>query len=382
MARRPTEIVKDEQTQAPIAGVLISVVNAATGLAATLTYDGGAAMANPTQTDSYGAYYYNATDAVYIEELRYGGRLIQKNEVIVGSPPAFKGDPGVPGNDGPPGPEGPIGGSVFPDGTVQRFVDLVTTAGTTVSSTAQAALLVVEYQLRQSGLLSKIVRLNLRCGVGVAAARIPFVQRFGCGAASDSGTISGWTEANGLTGATVNTGVLLREFGGSGYNLGLFQYFLTDNSGGDLSYTIGASDSAWGFSPRFTHETNPANPAFGVAVFTTFAGSGVARGDLTRRIAGVNTYPMIGTFGATRDASGLAAFHRNGVMLTGAAPAVDQPNPDVAPPSQAISVFTTNAASGGEAITEGLTPAEAAMLHIIIHGFNVAIGRGVTAEGL
>lgn len=97
MARRPTEIIRDEQTQNPITGVLISVIDATTGLAATLTLDGGASLSNPFTNDEYGAYYYNATDAVYIEELRYGGRLYAKNEVIVGSPPAFVG-PAGPGN--------------------------------------------------------------------------------------------------------------------------------------------------------------------------------------------------------------------------------------------------------------------------------------------
>lgn len=94
MARRPTEIVRDEQTLAPIAGVSISVITAATGLAATLTLDGGGALANPLTTDDYGRFYYNAADAIYLEEYRYGGRLIRVVDKIVGSPPEIVGPAG------------------------------------------------------------------------------------------------------------------------------------------------------------------------------------------------------------------------------------------------------------------------------------------------
>lgn len=263
-----------------------------------------------------------------------------------------------------------------PNGTMAVWLAQVTTAGSTASATVQSALAIVAQQLRQTGLLPKIVRLSLRCGNGVAAARIPFVQRLGVGYAADTGTISAWTEANGLTGATVDTGVTLGAAGLNGYNLGLYEYCLTDNGGADTSYTMGFG-TTWGLAPRFVHDT-----ASGVARFVTFSGSSVVLGDIRRLIGGVGTYPILGSMMAIRQPNGLGSIHRNGIMLTGSAPASSQNAPDNTVPTQSVQVNTTNVASGGDAITEGITPAEAAMLHHIVHGFNVAIGRGVTAEGL
>jgi len=220
------------------------------------------------------------------------------------------------------------------------------------------------------------VRLNLRCGTGANASRIPFVQRLGVGYAIDTGTISTWTEANGLTGATVDTGVTLSAAGLNGYNHGLYEYCLTDNGGADTSYTMGFGTS-WGIAPRFVHDT-----VSGQALFVTFSGASLVRGDIRRLIGGVGTYPILGSMMAIRQPSGLGSWHRNGIMLTGTAAASSQNAPENTVPTQSVQVNTTNVASGGDAITEGITPAEAAMLHHIVHGFNVAIGRGVTAEGL
>lgn len=91
---RYSDIIRDDQTLAPVAGVLVSVINRATGMAATLTADGGGPLANPLTSDTFGAFYFNAADAVYRLEMVYGGRTVEKDEVIVGEPPEFEGPPG------------------------------------------------------------------------------------------------------------------------------------------------------------------------------------------------------------------------------------------------------------------------------------------------
>lgn len=83
-----SDIVVDEQTKAPRAGVSITVLKA----------DGSLAFPEPLVTNANGFFSFNAADAVYTLELRYGGRLVRQDEVIVGLPPEFIGPPGPSGS--------------------------------------------------------------------------------------------------------------------------------------------------------------------------------------------------------------------------------------------------------------------------------------------
>lgn len=88
-----SDIVTDQQTKNPVSGVVVTVLNSA-GTLASLTNNSGAAIGNPLLTDSFGHYEFNAVDAVYQIQHRYGGRLVREDEVIVGEPPEFAGPPG------------------------------------------------------------------------------------------------------------------------------------------------------------------------------------------------------------------------------------------------------------------------------------------------
>lgn len=83
-----SDIVVDEQTKAPRAGVSVTVLKA----------DGSLAFPEPLVTNATGFFSFNAADAVYTLELRYGGRLVRQDEVIVGLPPEFIGPPGPSGS--------------------------------------------------------------------------------------------------------------------------------------------------------------------------------------------------------------------------------------------------------------------------------------------
>src|SRR3954469_736581 len=74
---RYSDTVRD-QNQVPVVGALIAV-KAQDGSTPALTDDSAQPLDNPLTSDSYGAYYFNATDGVYDEEYYFGGRLVQKN---------------------------------------------------------------------------------------------------------------------------------------------------------------------------------------------------------------------------------------------------------------------------------------------------------------
>lgn len=93
-----SDIVVDDQTKAARAGVSITVLKA-NGTLAALTDGSGAQMQQPLMTNATGFFSFNATDAVYTLEFRYGGRLVREDEVIVGEPPQFVGPPGPGGVD-------------------------------------------------------------------------------------------------------------------------------------------------------------------------------------------------------------------------------------------------------------------------------------------
>lgn len=76
----------------PVQGVSVYVYNR-DGSLATLTADGGGALANPVVSDQYGNFYFNATAALYDLSFHYGGKEVDKwNGVQVGTGPVLPAD--------------------------------------------------------------------------------------------------------------------------------------------------------------------------------------------------------------------------------------------------------------------------------------------------
>lgn len=259
------------------------------------------------------------------------------------------------------------------NGTLQRWLDLVTLAGSSASSATKAVLLDVEHQLRYSGLLPKIVRLDLFRGNGAAAARIPFVRRAGCGNASATGTISSWSEATGLTGATLDTGVTLSQAGLGGYNIGLGCYTAADATS-ETGFVVGGS--GWGLDPY------SGSPSFATANFITFDFAGRVTGDISSIAGGGSAaYRSGGMMHALRLPSGVGCILRNQVRLNGGS-LTTFPDATGTIPTDTIKYGATVATVRAGCITDGMLPDEAAMLGWIIHNSIVAMGWSPTGEGL
>lgn len=273
--------------------------------------------------------------------------------------------------------------SSTPNGTLQRWLDLVTSAGSGASATVQTALMVVEQQLRNTGIIDKLVRFSLLCGNAAAAARIPFYMRYGCGTTVDTGTISSWTEANGLTGvASISTGLTLHQAGLNAYNVSFGSYDLTDVSiPSATGYVIQASSGTWGFAPNYTGGTAYPSPAFGVGLLSGFfTNSGNIRGNLSVPSGTTNSYPTKGTMSVSLDAAGAGKMYRNGIYI----PSDQTPAgvPATTPLTQTLVIKTDVVALGAYWVGEAMGSDDMAIMHAIINDFQVAIGRGVTAEGL
>lgn len=89
---RFADTLLDEVTNAPIPGALVYIFNGDTQ--AALTDDSGNALPQPLITPQTGSYYFNAADLVYQRKVYIGARLKREDDILVGSPPAFRGDPG------------------------------------------------------------------------------------------------------------------------------------------------------------------------------------------------------------------------------------------------------------------------------------------------
>lgn len=97
-----SDIVVDDQTSAPRAGVSITVLKN-DGTRAALTDAVGAAITQPLVTNDSGFFSFYVTDNIYTLEYRYAGRLVQRDKITIGYPPedgGFK-NTGIRNEDGP-----------------------------------------------------------------------------------------------------------------------------------------------------------------------------------------------------------------------------------------------------------------------------------------
>lgn len=90
------EIITDDFLR-PIPNVAVDVLTAA-GTLADLLDDEGDPLPNPLKTDEYGQLIFNAPDAVYTLQYRFGGALRRIDNRIVGDPPEFRGSTGLASN--------------------------------------------------------------------------------------------------------------------------------------------------------------------------------------------------------------------------------------------------------------------------------------------
>ena len=99
MSRHADQVI-DKQYNRPISGCQIYVYDS-TGALATITADGGSALANPFAADIYGNYAFNvAVDGIYRIEYWAAFKLVYAEQVIIGTPAIFQGLPGPKGDPG------------------------------------------------------------------------------------------------------------------------------------------------------------------------------------------------------------------------------------------------------------------------------------------
>ena len=112
----------------PIVGASV-IITDSTGVIATLTQDDGTEIVQPVFTDGRGMLEFNVPSPgdVYRFQYRYGGRLIRETDIIIGTPPQFK---GADGKDGDPG------GNVMAVGGFSALSGLNIPAGTTLLQTS------------------------------------------------------------------------------------------------------------------------------------------------------------------------------------------------------------------------------------------------------
>ncbi|MGN7160830.1 hypothetical protein [Sphingomonas sp. SAFR-052] len=91
-----SDSVRDQYNR-PVLGATIHVFTQAGALAALYTESGGS-LDNPVLVDALGNYSFYADDAKYRREIRLGSLLLEASDIIVGSPPEFRGDPGAADN--------------------------------------------------------------------------------------------------------------------------------------------------------------------------------------------------------------------------------------------------------------------------------------------
>lgn len=90
MIARYSSTLRNDLTQAPIEGALVSVIDSATGGVAAITNDDDTSEDNPFATDAFGAVVFNAAAGFYDLEYHYGGRLVRKDYAV----PVFGGSDG------------------------------------------------------------------------------------------------------------------------------------------------------------------------------------------------------------------------------------------------------------------------------------------------
>lgn len=250
-----------------------------------------------------------------------------------------------------------------PDGWAEK----VTRGGGTYSAGTLTALRALDYDLSLFDIKRKMVYLNMRCGSDITAAKVPMIARNGPGFdVVLSGSFAAWTEANGLVNSSagvMSTGVSCTSRGMGPGNFALGVYMLSDAPSTNAAL-LGAVITA--NAPQLIPGAFGNYILFdGMGVRTQTDSTLISDGNLTK-----------GLICASQYGAASSAVFRNGV-IRGTTRTVNT-NTGAAP----IALFGALGTSGGDFIAQGLTPDDVANLTWIMHAFNAALSRQVTAEGL
>ncbi len=245
----------------------------------------------------------------------------------------------------------------------------VTANGGTYSGAALTAVQALDADLGLAQLKGKLVYLNPRCGNNIIAASVPLIAKFGPGLDTRSGTFAVWNEGRGFSGTTgiADTGVNPVAAGLQSAAVSLGVYMIEDAST--------ENETLYGNGIQGGATFALAAAAFGhYTLFDAFNGS-AGRVQTNDSVISDGTATK-GLIVGTRWQSAHAAVFRNtiqrgfnsseGGTLT----------------SPTVKFYTQRGLSGGDFIGSGLTPDDVANLTWILHEFNAAFLRSVSAEGL
>lgn len=270
-----------------------------------------------------------------------------------------------------------------PNATMTRYKTLVTGASASLSAADQTALRYLEYGLRELQLNDFFLRINPQLGDIAAGARIPFLQATGVGFSEDTGTISSWTESDGLKTGPLDTGVTLQAARLDVRDCLLGVYNLADPNGGVGSgFSIGNAGQGWGLQSDRTGDN--ATSSAGLYLFDV---AGVVFGSTYRRTTG----PVSADCTTKGPMSGYRAPDgRNGIVLCdyplvngnfGDRRPVD-PTLTIAEPSGTIQVTGKSThGCGGYWIARGMPEPAIIAFHRLYHRCMIIAGRAVDAEG-
>lgn len=258
-----------------------------------------------------------------------------------------------------------------PNGTVAVWNSLVTARGAAPVSATLTALRKVERWLTSSGLIHKLVYLNLRCGNTLAAALTPFLDKFGFGYDEAPTSFSSWTEATGLSGVTVNTGIDPNRAGLNQFGMAMGFYNRANVASDGNNYCIGNAGSG-GVG---TYGICPCNANLMLYDYST---GGRVQGDI-RLINGdgSTTLDSLGGISGARCIDGIGRVSRRGIVL-----ATNNALPTAEIATLPLLVDANPQISGGDWVGAGMwTADDTVAMEAMLHTFNSDLGRAVTAEG-
>lgn len=240
----------------------------------------------------------------------------------------------------------------------------VNSRGGSVSANTLAAVKELEKDLRIASLIPKLIYFNPRCGSDIIAARSALIYTNGTGFDTLTGTFSSWSEVNGLAGTTgvADLGVVPSAAGISLNAVSAGIYNLTNKTSNSHVIRLGNTLSGLYLA------------LFGdYLIFDKFNG-GTGR---TQTSESNRTTETRGLMCGSQYSSTVSAVFRNGEIRGSGGAASGTV------PSTAATLISAAGTSGGDFIGLALTPDDVSNLTWIMHTFNVALGRGVTAaEGL
>lgn len=253
------------------------------------------------------------------------------------------------------------------------WVARVITAGGTVSAGTEAAAITMMNDLDTAGIRSKILRMNMFAGTGLAACLVPIIKDAGSATDTNTNFVSGdYSEATGLQGdgssKYLSTGLIPSTDGISDNGASLGAYVRADRANantallGQYSSAVGGEYRGFVLQPRFAD----------LIIFDSFS-SGTGR-------ATASSSSTLGFYAGSRQSATDSRVYRNGVQQ-GSTLGTSQ----ASPPHLAMEIFRNGAEFGnysndliaGYFIGTGLSPSDMSNLYNIWQAFQTELGREV-----